>query len=59
MTERMAAGVRQADGSLRPEPRMSVEDVARAVVYMAGLPLEANVANMTVLATAMPYIGRG
>jgi len=59
MTERMAAGVRQADGSLRPEPRMSVEDVARAVVYMAGLPLEANVANMTVLATTMPYIGRG
>ncbi len=59
MTERMAAGVRQADGSLRPEPRMSVEDVARAVVYMAGLPLDANVANMTVLATTMPYIGRG
>jgi NAD(P)-dependent dehydrogenase (short-subunit alcohol dehydrogenase family) len=59
MTERMAAGIRQADGSLRPEPRMSVEDVARAVVYMAGLPLDANVANMTVLATTMPYIGRG
>jgi NAD(P)-dependent dehydrogenase (short-subunit alcohol dehydrogenase family) len=59
VTERMAAGVRQADGSLRPEPRMSVEDVARAVVYMAGLPLDANVANMTVLATTMPYIGRG
>jgi hypothetical protein len=59
MTERMADGVRQADGSLRPEPRMSVDDVARAVVYMAGLPLDANVANMTVLATTMPYIGRG
>ncbi|MGY1590757.1 SDR family oxidoreductase [Geodermatophilus sp. SYSU D00708] len=59
MTERMAAGVRQADGSVRPEPRMAVEDVARAVVYMAGLPLDANVANLTVLATAMPYAGRG
>jgi NAD(P)-dependent dehydrogenase (short-subunit alcohol dehydrogenase family) len=59
MTERMAAGVRQADGSVRPEPRMAVEDVARAVVYMAGLPLDANVANLTVLATGMPYVGRG
>jgi NAD(P)-dependent dehydrogenase (short-subunit alcohol dehydrogenase family) len=59
MTEAMAEGVRQADGSTRPEPRMASEDVARAVVYMAGLPLEANVANMTVLATAMPYVGRG
>jgi NAD(P)-dependent dehydrogenase (short-subunit alcohol dehydrogenase family) len=59
MTERMAAGVRQADGSVRPEPRMAVEDVARAVVYMAGLSLDANVANLTVLATGMPYVGRG
>ena len=59
MTDRMAAGVPQADGSLRPEPRMALEDVARAVVYMAGLPLGANVATMTVLATTMPYIGRG
>src|ERR671920_1696802 len=59
MTEAMAEGVRQADGSIRPEPRMAAEDVARAVVYMSSLPLEANVANMTVLATAMPYIGRG
>ncbi|MFW3168857.1 SDR family oxidoreductase [Geodermatophilus sp. CPCC 206100] len=59
MTERMADGVLQADGSTRPEPRMPVEDVARAVVYMAGLPLEANVASLTVLATAMPYVGRG
>jgi NAD(P)-dependent dehydrogenase (short-subunit alcohol dehydrogenase family) len=59
MTEAMARGVRQADGSTRPEPRMAAEDVARAVVYMASLPLEANVANMTVLATTMPYIGRG
>ena len=59
MTEVMARGVQQADGSVRPEPRMAVEDVARAVVYMAGLPLEANVASLTVLATTMPYVGRG
>ena len=59
MTEPMAVGVRQADGGVRPEPRMAVADVARAVVYMASLPLDANVANLTVLATAMPYVGRG
>ena len=59
LTERMSAGVRQADGSRRPEPLMDVEDVARAVVYMAGLPLAANVATMTVLATKMPFVGRG
>ncbi len=59
MTDAMATGVRQADGSVRPEPRMAVDDVARAVVYMASLPLGANVANLTVHATTMPYIGRG
>ncbi|MGH2815403.1 MAG: SDR family oxidoreductase [Actinomycetota bacterium] len=59
MTQAMAAGVPQADGSIRPEPRMDVADVARAVLYMAGLPLEANVATMTVMATKMPFIGRG
>jgi NAD(P)-dependent dehydrogenase (short-subunit alcohol dehydrogenase family) len=59
MTESMTEGVLQADGSLRPEPRMSVDDVARAVVYMASLPLDANVSNMTVMATKMPFIGRG
>jgi len=59
MTDRMAQGVTQADGTVRPEPRMAAEDVARAVVYMAGLPLEANVATMTVLATKMPFVGRG
>ena len=59
MTEAMAAGVRQADGSVRPEPRMDAADVARAVAYMASLPPEANVANLTVHATAMPYVGRG
>ena len=59
MTEPMAAGVPQADGSLRPEPRMDVAHVARAVVFMAGLPLDSNVATMTVMATKMPFVGRG
>ena len=59
MTERMAEGVLQADGSVRPEPRMDVADVARAVLYMARLPLSANVATMTVMATGMPFVGRG
>ena len=59
LTEAMAAGVPQADGSVRPEPRIDVADVARAVCYMASLPLDANVATMTVMATRMPFIGRG
>ena len=59
MTERMAAGVPQPDGSVRPEPRMAVEDVGRAVAYMASLPLDANVAHLTVHASKMPYVGRG
>ena len=59
MTQAMASGVLQADGSVRPEPRMDVADVARTVVHMASLPLEANVASLTVLATGMPYVGRG
>ncbi len=59
MTVRMAKGVPQADGRLAPEPVMDVADVARAVVYMASLPLTANVPFMTVMATAMPFIGRG
>jgi len=59
MTERMTAGVPQADGANKPEPRMDVEDVARAVLYMASLPLSANVQFMTVMATNMPFIGRG
>jgi NAD(P)-dependent dehydrogenase (short-subunit alcohol dehydrogenase family) len=59
LTEAMAAGVPQADGSVRPEPRIDVADVARAVRYMAELPLGANVATMTVMATKMPFIGRG
>jgi len=59
MTGRMAAGVPQADGSIAPEPRMNVNLVADAVVYMANLPLEANVQFMTVMATRMPFVGRG
>jgi NAD(P)-dependent dehydrogenase (short-subunit alcohol dehydrogenase family) len=59
MTTAMAEGVLQANGSLRAEPRMRVEDVARAVVYMASLPLDSNVATLTVMATKMPYVGRG
>ena len=59
MTSRMGGGVAQADGSIRPEPTMDVQDVARAVIYMAGLPLSANVLFMTVMATKMPLSGRG
>ena len=59
MTARMADGVPQADGSIRPEPRMDVSAVSDAVLYMAGLPLTANVQFMTVMATTMPFIGRG
>jgi NAD(P)-dependent dehydrogenase (short-subunit alcohol dehydrogenase family) len=55
----ISAGALQADGSTRPEPMMDAEVVARAVVYMASLPLDANVEFMTVMATKMPYIGRG
>jgi NAD(P)-dependent dehydrogenase (short-subunit alcohol dehydrogenase family) len=59
MTERMTAGVAQADGTKAVEPRMDVKLVADAVLYMANLPLEANVQFMTVMATKMPFIGRG
>ena len=59
MTARMSRGVLQADGSVAPEPTMDVGAVAEAVAYMAGLPLGANVQFMTVMATAMPFIGRG
>ncbi len=59
MTEKMAEGVLQADMSRKAEPRMDVQAVAEAVVYMAGLPLSANVLTMTVMATKMPYVGRG
>jgi NAD(P)-dependent dehydrogenase (short-subunit alcohol dehydrogenase family) len=59
MTERMTQGVLQANGELAVEPRIDLEHVANAVLYMAGLPLEANVQNMTVMATKMPFVGRG
>ncbi len=59
MTEAMARGVLQADGSVRPEPRMSVESVARAVVFAASLPLSETILFMTVMATGMPFVGRG
>ncbi|HET6825412.1 MAG TPA: hypothetical protein VFH64_05760, partial [Amnibacterium sp.] len=59
MTAAMSEGVRQADGSVRPEPTMPVADVAAAVVLIAGMPLTSNVASMTVMATAMPLVGRG
>ena len=59
MTARMASGVPQADGSGKPEPVMDVRHVADAVLYMASLPLDANVQFMTVMATNMPFVGRG
>jgi NAD(P)-dependent dehydrogenase (short-subunit alcohol dehydrogenase family) len=59
MTRAMSKGVMQADGSIAAEPIMDVQAVADAVLYMAGLPLEANVQFMTVMATDMPFIGRG
>jgi len=59
LAERMAKGVPQADGSVKVEPLMDVGVVAKAVVYMASLPLDANVQFMTVMATKMPFIGRG
>ncbi len=59
MTERMKKGVPQANGTVMVEPTMDVQHVARAVVYMASLPLDANVQFMTVMATTMPFVGRG
>lgn len=59
MTTAMAQGMPQADGSVRIEARMDVRHVAEAVVHMAGLPLQANVLFMTVMATGMPFVGRG
>jgi len=59
MTAAFATGVQQANGQTAVEPRLDVAHVARAVIYMASLPLEANVQFMTVMATKMPFIGRG
>ena len=59
MTQEISQGIPQADGSLKAEPTMSASDVADAVAYMSNLPLSANVQFMTVMASAMPFIGRG
>ena len=59
MTERMTQGVMQANGEMGIEPRMDVKHVADAIVFMAALPLEANVQFMTIMATKMPFVGRG
>jgi NAD(P)-dependent dehydrogenase (short-subunit alcohol dehydrogenase family) len=59
MSAKMKKGVPQANGGVAVEPTMDVEHVARAVVYMASLPLDANVLFMTIMATKMPFVGRG
>ncbi len=59
MTEAFSRGVPQADGCVRPEPTMDVRDVAGAVFQMASLPLESNILSMTIMATKMPFVGRG
>ena len=59
MTARMKNGVPQPNGTLVPEPTMDVDAVAKAVLYMASLPLDANVLSLTVMATKMPFVGRG
>ena len=59
MTERMTAGVPQANGVRKVEPRMNVQHVADAILYMANLPLDSNVQFMTLMATKMPFVGRG
>ena len=59
MTDKMKRGVPQADGSMTVEPTMDADHAARAVVYMASLPLDTNVPFLTVMATKMPYVGRG
>jgi len=59
MTRRMASGVPQADGTIRPEPTMDVDVVGRTLIYMAGLPPDANAMFLTVMATTMPFAGRG
>jgi hypothetical protein len=59
MTAAFATGVLQAGGHVSPEPRLDVAHVVRAVLYMASLPLDANVQFLTVMATKMPFIGRG
>jgi NADP-dependent 3-hydroxy acid dehydrogenase YdfG len=59
LARRMADGVPQADGSTRVEPLMDLQHVADAIVFMAGLPLQSNVQFLTIMATKMPFVGRG
>ena len=59
MTARMVAGVPQADGSIKPEPRMPMDSVVSTFMSMARLPLDSNILNVTVMASAMPFVGRG
>ena len=59
LAERMAKGVKQADGSIQVEPMIDVQDVARSVLFMANQPLDVNIYHLTVMATKMPYAGRG
>ena len=59
MTERMNDGVPQADGSMKPEPTMDVQNIGNAVVHMAELPLDTNILFMTIMASEMPFVGRG
>ena len=59
MTARMVAGVPQADGSIKPEPRMPMESVVSTFMTMARLPLDSNILTVTVMADAMPFVGRG
>jgi NAD(P)-dependent dehydrogenase (short-subunit alcohol dehydrogenase family) len=59
MTAKMVGGVPQADGTVKPEPRMAMDNVVATFLMMAKLPLEANILNVTVMATAMPFVGRG
>ena len=59
MTTKMIGGVPQADGSIKPEPRMAMDNVVRTFLTMASLPPEANILNVTVMATTMPFVGRG
>jgi NAD(P)-dependent dehydrogenase (short-subunit alcohol dehydrogenase family) len=59
MTERMAEGAPQADGRIAVEPRIDPVEVGAAIVHMASLPLSTNILNMTIMATKMPFVGRG
>jgi len=59
MTKKMKNGIIQADGAIKPEPTFNVNHAAEAVLYMANLPLDTNVLSITLMATNMPFVGRG